>query len=257
MGTIGMEEDKIFTILSHPLRRKILRHAFKEGKISYTLLASEWNVSTGSIYHHLKKLENLVRQEDDQSYVLTDAGRALCKKYLAPTQNQPSISNTKVHPLVTIMDQSRELAILHIITIIIFSYFAAEVGITVFGTLFIPSTDSSFIGNVVIAIVFGAVYFLLTFIITDKSPVLLFSIYSLAYLIFLILTLLASTIPLLFGIKLTTTVWIILSSTLQVIFLLTLYLIEDRMFGSKFVRVMTVTLGYIYLNMLAAFIIVG
>ncbi|MFX0008960.1 MAG: 4Fe-4S binding protein, partial [Candidatus Hermodarchaeota archaeon] len=70
---------EIYSVLSHPLRRKILYLLEKEGFISYTDLMEKLSLDqTGQLNFHLKKLENLIGK-DNKSYFLTDDGKQILK----------------------------------------------------------------------------------------------------------------------------------------------------------------------------------
>ena len=65
----------IYSILSHPFRRKILLFLEKEGYIPYTDLMEKLNVeTTGQLNFHLKKLGTLINK-DKKSYYLTEDGK--------------------------------------------------------------------------------------------------------------------------------------------------------------------------------------
>ncbi|MCY3413073.1 MAG: helix-turn-helix transcriptional regulator [Candidatus Heimdallarchaeota archaeon] len=70
-------DEEIFTILAHPLRRKILRSIFEDGSITFTIMSKEWKTATGTLYHHLKTLNGYILQDDQNRYLLTDKGREL------------------------------------------------------------------------------------------------------------------------------------------------------------------------------------
>jgi len=67
------QEIEIFKVLSHPLRRKILRLIASRGAVSYKELA-KLEPKAGVLYHHLRLLGDLITQDSDKRYVLTEKG---------------------------------------------------------------------------------------------------------------------------------------------------------------------------------------
>ena len=69
----------IYTILSHPLRRKILMILDQEGYVNYSDLLDKLGLeTTGQLNFHLKKLGNLIKK-DKKSYTLSKEGNQLIK----------------------------------------------------------------------------------------------------------------------------------------------------------------------------------
>ena len=69
----------IYSILSHPFRRKILLLLEKEGYIPYTDLMEKLGLdTTGQLNFHLKKLGTLINK-DKKSYFLTEDGKRILK----------------------------------------------------------------------------------------------------------------------------------------------------------------------------------
>ncbi len=69
----------IYSILSHPFRRKILNLLEKEGFIPYTVLMDKLGLDqTGQLNFHLKKLGNLI-DKDKKSYFLTEDGKRIIR----------------------------------------------------------------------------------------------------------------------------------------------------------------------------------
>lgn len=66
-------EYKIFKALNHPLRIKILRLIAKKGYASYKELA-KLEPKSGVLYHHLKLLGDLIYQDENKLYRLTEKG---------------------------------------------------------------------------------------------------------------------------------------------------------------------------------------
>ena len=67
-------ESSFYIALSHEIRRKILRIIGDNGFSSFTYLKRILKVSTGTIYHHLEALAQLIKQKKNKKYYLTDLG---------------------------------------------------------------------------------------------------------------------------------------------------------------------------------------
>ncbi len=67
--------SKIFTVLSHPLRRQILLYLSGKDEGSFTDLATAFNVDTGKLSFHLRNLEAFVEQTPNGKYKLSRVGR--------------------------------------------------------------------------------------------------------------------------------------------------------------------------------------
>ena len=69
----------IYSILAHPMRRKLLHILEEEGFIPYTELMVKLGIEqTGQLNFHLKKLNTLV-SKDKKSYYLTDDGKRVLR----------------------------------------------------------------------------------------------------------------------------------------------------------------------------------
>lgn len=60
--------------MGHDIRRKIIKIIGDNDYTSFTYLKKELGVSTGSIYHHLETLSELIEQKEDKKYYLTELG---------------------------------------------------------------------------------------------------------------------------------------------------------------------------------------
>jgi len=69
----------VYSILSHPFRRKILLLLEREGYIPYTELMQKLNLeTTGQLNFHIKKIGSLI-DKDKKSYFLTEDGKRVLK----------------------------------------------------------------------------------------------------------------------------------------------------------------------------------
>ncbi|MHA1168594.1 MAG: winged helix-turn-helix domain-containing protein [Candidatus Hodarchaeales archaeon] len=83
----------LFLIVSHAVRRDLIRLIGGWEKISFTDLINETKLSPGTFYYHLKKMPALVQQEDDKRYSLTHEGR-MAYEILEHGENQVLIFAT-------------------------------------------------------------------------------------------------------------------------------------------------------------------
>ena len=67
-------ESSYYYALGHEIRRRIIKIIGDSNVSTFTLLKKELKVSTGTIYHHLETLTNLIEQRNDKKYYLTELG---------------------------------------------------------------------------------------------------------------------------------------------------------------------------------------
>ncbi len=73
-----MSQDRfeaIFSALDNDVRRSIVLLLAESGPQSYTTLLKKFNLKTGSLNHHLKKLVQLVEQDEQNRYILKKEGQ--------------------------------------------------------------------------------------------------------------------------------------------------------------------------------------
>lgn len=95
----GMEEDEVFSILSHPLRRKILRSMYHKNSITFTEM-SDWGVKTGTLYFHLRELAPLIQQNDDKKYSLTKSGKTLSQWFITDSEGKTRVNKINSFTLI-------------------------------------------------------------------------------------------------------------------------------------------------------------
>jgi len=67
-------ESSFYYALGHDIRRKIIKIIGDNEYTSFTYLKKELGVSTGTIYHHLETLSELIEQKKDKKYYLKELG---------------------------------------------------------------------------------------------------------------------------------------------------------------------------------------
>jgi hypothetical protein len=85
-------EKKFYEALDSDIRRKILRLIGENGGVTFTKFKAELKVSTGTLYHHLNTLAQLVFQKKDKRYYLTSLGE-LTLRFM--DENRPHLGAIK------------------------------------------------------------------------------------------------------------------------------------------------------------------
>ncbi len=68
--------NRIYSALASPVRREIIDLLRTRGKAGFKEIHESIKTSVGALYHHLDALEGIVAQGTDKKYALTDQGRA-------------------------------------------------------------------------------------------------------------------------------------------------------------------------------------
>ena len=68
-----LTESRIFHVLKHDLRRRVL-HVVEEGPASYTELLRATGVESGLLAYHLRSMEGLLEKDGEGRYVLSSGG---------------------------------------------------------------------------------------------------------------------------------------------------------------------------------------
>ena len=66
--------SRIFTVLSHPLRREILLNLSQHGVLSFTDLLISLKIDTGKLSFHIRSLAGFIEQTETGKYRLTKSG---------------------------------------------------------------------------------------------------------------------------------------------------------------------------------------
>lgn len=71
-----LDEHEFFDLLSHPIRRQIIRILSQGFYVTYSDLKETLGLSPGGIYHHIEKLreQGILRQRSTKEYELTTTG---------------------------------------------------------------------------------------------------------------------------------------------------------------------------------------
>ncbi len=69
------EVSHFFTMIGHPLRRKIIKFLGENGHGGFTDLKAYLNVSTGTLYYQIDFLAELIEQDEAKKYRLNEKGK--------------------------------------------------------------------------------------------------------------------------------------------------------------------------------------
>ncbi len=86
---------RVYSALASPIRREIVDILRTRGRAGFKELHDNVKTSVGALYHHLEALEGLVAQGPDKKYFLTDKGRAAID---ALSVTEEKIATIKVPP---------------------------------------------------------------------------------------------------------------------------------------------------------------
>lgn len=97
--------SKIFSVLSHPLRRAILLNLSEKGELSFTDLMNALNVDTGKLSFHIRNLEDFLEQTSTSKYRVTRLGEnaiGLINDLKTWVRDVDLIRKTSVHPIANL-----------------------------------------------------------------------------------------------------------------------------------------------------------
>ena len=143
-----IEEDMIFSILAHPVRRRILSEIFSNGYLSFSIMSKEWKIATGTLYHHLNTLKPLVTQNSESQYILTEEGFEVSKWFLKSDKAKLKVQRVDTYStfglkLVDfILNNSDYLLILSVIITLVGIYISSSNKVIILGPLIILSSST-------------------------------------------------------------------------------------------------------------------
>ncbi len=96
MSQIDSEKtSKVYSALGHPIRKNIVEIIGEKQRMGFKDLKDALNVSVGTLYFHLEALDDLIAQDDEKKYVLTDKGK-LALKLLGSVDEQLGVSENAI-----------------------------------------------------------------------------------------------------------------------------------------------------------------
>ncbi len=144
---IPLEEDQIFSILAHPVRRRILSEIFSNGYLSFSIMSKEWKIATGTLYHHLNTLKPLVTQNNESQYILTEEGFEVSKWFLKSdkaklkVQKIDTYSTYGLELVDKILNYSDYVLILSIVITLLSVYLSAGLQVILLGPMIVRSSS--------------------------------------------------------------------------------------------------------------------
>ena len=75
----GEEITKVYSAIGHPARKKIVEILGEKQRLGFKDLKDALKVSVGTVYFHLEILGDLIAQDNDRKYFLTEKGRRALK----------------------------------------------------------------------------------------------------------------------------------------------------------------------------------
>ncbi len=216
-----IDEDEIFSVLAHPIRRRILSTIFEFGYITFTTMSKDWGISTGTLYHHLKSLKHITYQNENNQYLLNDKGREITAWFLKTDTGKVTVNKIDsftmfMNPLLDIIEKHSKRSIIICLTIIITGfYFSHLSNIIIIGPIIIQNNAkySIFINVLSLLFIIFSIHFVAYFSHRKTDYLingLLISVTP-VYLVIIILSLLS--------INILSIVWIVLSILLQTFYL--------------------------------------
>ncbi len=225
--------DEVFTIVAHPLRRKILQALFENKSITFTTLSVEWELVTGTIYHHLKILGSLVSKDEQNIYHLTDEGIKVCEWFLNTKSGRSTVKKIDsftmfTQSLETLIYNNQPLVLrLGIILSISGIITSSKIRVHLLGIFIVPDTVNKSFENLVfwnlLSLIFVILVLMISNLITSSNPVKSFDKLITRFLAALmpsnLIISLIWILDLYYQVELTFTIWMVISFLSQGFFL--------------------------------------
>ena len=149
------QKAEMFAAFSHPMRRQMLEYIAEEEEVTYTMLTKKFELKSGPLYHHLRRIKKFVYQREDKKYCLTDEGKKalfLVKGEVEPKshgiieEEKPKVFNIgkfSLEPLIKFFVKNPyHIFIEFFILVAVFGYLASAYGIIVLGN-FVVNFEAS------------------------------------------------------------------------------------------------------------------
>ncbi len=101
LGKDEQDED-IFKMLSHPIRRAIIKILYERVELSYSELLREVKVEEGLFNFHLRNMRPLIELTEDKTYILSRKGKLAYELIRKVEQETPLHSAMLTPPKVTV-----------------------------------------------------------------------------------------------------------------------------------------------------------
>lgn len=254
--------------MSHPIRRKILSSIFDNGSISFTILSKDWSLATGTIYHHLKALNQLITQNSSNLYILNDKGVAVCEWFLQTNQGKTSVQKISsftsiTYKLFTIIENNSKLVLLlSLFGLFLGFYFSQDLEIVILGPFLLPKPDfieikQIFFFNITIIIglflLFSSIIYHINRKILGRPMVIIF---CLSLLPVNLIVILVYILELLITVNISLPIWIFLSLICQFFYLILNSSALISFYGINIEKSVIIMLSNLYLLLIFALLLV-
>lgn len=160
------EEIDIFKVLSHPLRREIILYIAKKRGASYKDLI-KIVPKPGALYHHLRLLGDLIYQDENKVYYLTEKGRRvydfLVSEFLIPEEKSVHILLTP-RPLLELIEGKIAILLLILCMLSNFIWILRSDVVPIF-ILIAPVNHPYFLGPIIAACNWIGSNYILTYLV--------------------------------------------------------------------------------------------
>ena len=265
-----LDEEEKFSILAHPLRRRILTEMFENNGISFSIMSKEWGLATGTIYHHLSKLDAVISQDSSNLYVLNEDGVSICEWFLQTKKGQVTVKKIDAftsftNPIVQLINNNSSIILpIGIVSLLLAFYLGSELGILSLGPFLLPvikfeSSSNLLLFNVIIQLGLLLIYIFTIYFVYKKKNIVdkriitgyLVSLFPNIFVIYLFFI-----IDYYYEFELELIFWILISITNQMIFLLVNSSILLINYGSSVEKSITIVLSNLYLILLIAILLI-
>jgi len=249
------EEEDIFTILSHPVRRKILQTAFENSLVSIREMKS-WGYSIGSIYHHLKIIDSYMTQNEHRQYILTEDGHDLCRWFLqsdggAAKVQQIDAFGTTPHQIIDKLSRFTIPSLIVLLFLTLFSIVISQYShIIIVGPMFYNGSNSILVINLIMLMLHAGIYGTLQVFLTldfKKTLRIAYPLTIAGFLLAVIPVYIEVIVFSLIALPVPYTLWLILTIVNQLIFLVVTYALSIHVYNSDMKTSMLVVLGTMYI----------
>jgi DNA-binding transcriptional ArsR family regulator len=146
------DKQTIFEILAHPIRRRILEEVHNRGEVSYSIFTEQMAIPTGTLYHHLRYMKDLIEQGDNKQYRLTPKGVYAIELVQSSEINFASDLTHPQIPSLTVFDSLFRSFVKNpvrsftegAIIVLVFLVFTASIGAVVFGPFLLSGSGLKF-----------------------------------------------------------------------------------------------------------------
>ena len=101
------KEKQFYTSISHEIRRKIIKIIGDKDSAGFSDIKKGTNISTGTIYHHLNVVKDLIAQDSRKKYHLTTLGQ---HAYRFLSQNLDSIKSVEANNTILVEQKTKKIS---------------------------------------------------------------------------------------------------------------------------------------------------